>query len=107
MGDLLMTRRQSEQRPATRLIREQSADADPGHALRTTLREQVRRRLSGGARGLEIQVCHDSTTVVLAGVLSSFYAKQLVYELCRRFTPGFRVIDSTVVGRLPTPRGSG
>jgi hypothetical protein len=69
------------------------------------LREQVYRRLCGGARGLEIEVCHDSTTVTLAGVVSSFYAKQVLYQLCRCCTPGFRVIDKTVVGGLPPQQG--
>lgn len=100
-----MSRRQPEFSHATRAAEEKSAPADQAHVLRTTLWEQVRRRLSGGARGLEIRVCHDSTTVVLAGVVSSFYAKQVLYQLCRRCTPGFRVIDSTVVGTLPTQQG--
>jgi hypothetical protein len=73
--------------------------------LRATLWDQVCRRLSGGARALEIDVCQDAATVTLAGVVSSFYAKQLLYQICRRCTPGFRVIDSTVVGRLPPQRG--
>jgi hypothetical protein len=95
-----MTRRCLDSTHAPRFAEEPATGGGP-QTLRATLWEQICRRLSGGARQLEIEVCHDSATVVLAGVVNSFYAKQIIYQLCRRFTPGFRVIDSTVVGGVP------
>jgi len=73
-------------------------DPSKAHHLRATLSEQVCHRLAAGARQLEINVCGESATVSLTGVVHSFYTKQVLYQLCRRFTPGFRVIDTTVVG---------
>jgi hypothetical protein len=100
LGENRMTRRHLDSTPAARPAEEPANGGGP-QTLRATLWEQICRRLSGGARQLEIEVCHDSATVILAGVVNSCYAKQIIYQLCRRVTPGFRVIDSTVVGRLP------
>ena len=86
----------------TRAVKERSPNAEASHALRATLWEEVQRRLAAGARGLAIDVRHDSAMVELTGVVSSFYAKQVLYQVCRRCAPGFRVIDTTVVGSLPT-----
>jgi hypothetical protein len=97
-----MIRPLSEFSHATWTTEDESAREGAAHALQ----EQATRRLSGGARGLEIDVCHDSATVTLAGVVSSFYAKQVLYHLCGLCTPGFRVIDRTVVGSL-SPQQAG
>lgn len=69
---------------------------------RTTLPEEIRRRLLGSARHLKVDVDTDSSTVLLEGMVPSFYAKQLLYHLCRQSAPGFQVIDATVVGPRPT-----
>ena len=92
-----MMDRQSEFNHAPRSAEVGRVEPDTAQALR----EQVSRRLAGGARAVKIEVCHDSRTVTLTGVVHSFYAKQVLYQLCRRCTPGFRVIDATVVGTLP------
>ncbi len=79
-----MTRSQTESSNDTRAICHRTASAEQSHALRATLWEEAQRRLLGGARGLAINVCHDSAVVVLTGVVGSFYAKQVLYQVCRR-----------------------
>ena len=45
-----------------------------------------------------VDVRTDSRTVTLAGLVGSFYAKQVIYHLCDKWAPGFRVVDASVVG---------
>ena len=100
-----MTRRHSDFSLAARIDNHELDRASEVQALRATLWEQISRRLSAGARSLEVDICRDSATVTLAGVVKSFYAKQVLYQICRRCIPGFRVIDSTVVEKLPRRQG--
>jgi hypothetical protein len=100
MGANLMIHRQTELSHNEQPSGAQPEGFDPAHALHTKLWEQISRRLSGGARRLQIEVCHKSATVTLAGIVSSFYAKQVLYQLCGDCVPGFRVVDTTDVGSL-------
>jgi hypothetical protein len=64
---------------------------------RETLLKQIRLLVPGGACQLAIDVRAESKTVTLAGLVGSFYTKQLLYHVCGKWAPGFRVIDATVV----------
>ena len=84
---------------------ERAAEASVnGDQVCATLREHVRRRLPGGGRRLAIEISHDPATVVLTGFVASFYAKQILYQICRGCAPDFHVIDTTVVGDRPKKR---
>jgi hypothetical protein len=82
-------------------VRVVESAADRG-ALACKLLDQIRSRLSGGARDLTVEVRHESTTVLVKGFVRSFYAKQLLYHLCRQAVPGYQITDTTTVGTPPS-----
>lgn len=63
-----------------------------------TLLQQIR-LVPGGGRHLTVDVRVEAGTVTLRGKVASFYAKQLLYHVCRKWAPGLRVIDATVVAQ--------
>jgi hypothetical protein len=71
---------------------------------RETLLKQIRLKVPGGTRDLAVDVQAESGTVMLAGLVNSFYAKQLLYHVCGQWAPGFQVIDATVVAAGKTAR---
>jgi hypothetical protein len=79
----------------------ESARDDVAHNLESRLREQVRRKLPGGARAIVLEIDHAAATITVTGVVGSFYSKQVLYQICRHCLPGFRLIDATTVGERP------
>jgi hypothetical protein len=75
-----------------------SANDGMADNLEATLREQIQRKLPGGARAIAIEMDRGAATIVVTGVVRSFYSKQVLYQICRRSAPDFQLIDATQVG---------